>query len=173
MPDLPLERFRAYLLVLAGAQLPAPLRAVADAAGVVEETLREARRHAGEFRGTTGGAWAAWLRGLLARQLAQAAAGWNRAAAQPPEEEALAASAARLEAWLAAGARRTDDLLALTAAVAGLPADQREAVELRYLRGLPLKEVAARVRRPPAAVAGLLHRGLTRLHALLTEPAEP
>ena len=34
---------------------------------------------------------------------------------------------------------------------------------LRYWQGCPLSEIAARMERTPAAVAGLLHRGLRRL----------
>ena len=53
-------------------------------------------------------------------------------------------------------------LLGLAEALAGLPDDQRLAVELRHLEGLAVAEVARRMGRSTAAVAGLLHRGLKR-----------
>jgi RNA polymerase sigma-70 factor (ECF subfamily) len=79
-------------------------------------------------------------------------------------------SSARLEAWLAAEqstpaeqACRNEQALLLAGGLAELPEAQREVVEMRYLQGLSLKEIATRTGRTPSAVAGLLHRGLVAL----------
>jgi len=40
------------------------------------------------------------------------------------------------------------------------------AVELRHLNGWTLNEIAEHLEKTPAAVAGLLHRGLERLRTL-------
>jgi RNA polymerase sigma-70 factor (ECF subfamily) len=182
--DLPLDRFRDYLMLLARAHLPARLRAKLDASDVVQQSLLEAHRHAAQFRGATSGELAAWLRQILARHLANAARDLGRArrdvGRERSLEEALEESSARLEGWLVGGqpspsqeAQRNEQLLALAAAVAGLPEAQRQAVELRYLQGLSLNQVAGQMGRTPAAVAGLLHRGMTQLRHRLTETGAP
>jgi RNA polymerase sigma-70 factor (ECF subfamily) len=87
---------------------------------------------------------------------------------------ALEQSSQRLERWLAGDvstpserAERHDDLARLADALATLLDDQREALELHYLHGLPLSEIAARLKRSPKAVSGLLRRGIISLHARL------
>jgi RNA polymerase sigma-70 factor (ECF subfamily) len=92
-------------------------------------------------------------------------------------DAALAASSARLEAFLAAAqstpeqrAGRNEELLRLAAALERLPEAQRQAVELHYLRGWRLEEIAHHQGRGKSAVAGLLHRGLDRLRELLQAP---
>jgi RNA polymerase sigma-70 factor (ECF subfamily) len=54
-------------------------------------------------------------------------------------------------------------------ALARLPQQQREAVILHYLQGLPLAEVARQLGRSEASAAGLLYRGLKKLRELLHE----
>ncbi len=58
-------------------------------------------------------------------------------------------------------------------ALGQLPPDQREAVRLRHVEGLPIDEIAARLGRSPEAAAGLLKRGLHALRARLREREEP
>ena len=60
-------------------------------------------------------------------------------------------------------------MLALAAALACLPAEQRQAVELHHLQGLPLAAVAEHLDRSKGAVAQLLFRGLKKLRELLSE----
>jgi RNA polymerase sigma-70 factor (ECF subfamily) len=55
-------------------------------------------------------------------------------------------------------------------ALAALPENQRRAIELHHLEGLPLAEIAQQLGTTKAAVAGLLHRGLKALRARLEEP---
>ena len=52
-------------------------------------------------------------------------------------------------------------------ALARLPDAQREAVTLQYWHGRSLNEIAAHMGRTPAAVAGLLKRGLKQLRQAL------
>jgi RNA polymerase sigma-70 factor (ECF subfamily) len=175
-PDL--ARYRDYLLLLARSQLDPRLQPKLDASDVVQQTLLEAHRCAGQFRGTTSGELAAWLRQILARNLANAVRDLNRqkrdASREQSLEQLIEASSARLEAWLAGPssspaevAERNEEVLRLATALAELPEPQRVAVELRHLRGWSLNEIAASMERSPAAVAGLLHRGLAALRARL------
>jgi RNA polymerase sigma factor (sigma-70 family) len=53
--------------------------------------------------------------------------------------------------------------------LAQLPADQRTAVELRHVKGLPLEEIARLLERSKGAVAKLLFRALARLRILLKD----
>ena len=58
--------------------------------------------------------------------------------------------------------------------VAALPEDQKRAVEMHHLQGLPFAEVAARMGRSKASVAGLVFRGVLALRERLaaTESGE-
>src|SRR5262249_45068107 len=67
------ERYRAYLWVLAAQQLPARLRARLDPADVVQETQFKAHKQREQFRGQTEAEYLAWLRRILANNIAQAA----------------------------------------------------------------------------------------------------
>jgi RNA polymerase sigma-70 factor (ECF subfamily) len=177
-----LRQYRDYLLLLARAQLPARLRAKLDPSDLVQQTLMDAHEDRAQFRGTTSAEVAGWLRGILAHRLANAARHYDRDRRDVSRErslhQAVEDSSARLEEWLADAslppaerADRNDQVLRLAAALAELPDAQREAVELRYLRGLPVKAVAEHLGRTPAAVGGLLHRALVHLHGLLAGPS--
>ncbi len=52
-------------------------------------------------------------------------------------------------------------------ALAGLPADQQEALRLRYLEGLPSKEIAQRLGKSDGAIRVMLTRSLDRLQQIL------
>src|SRR3712207_1376867 len=138
---LDLGRFRDYLLLLARAQLDPRLQGKVGASDVVQQTLLEAHRDAAQFRGSTSGELAAWLRRILARNLANAARDLRRDKRDVGRERSLEqmveASSARLEAWLGGeqsspneAAERNEQVLRLAAALATLPEAQRVAVEL-------------------------------------------
>src|SRR5262249_42221775 len=64
------ELYREYLTLLASVQLGQRLRGKVDAADVVQETFLEAHRDFAQFRGATEAELTAWLRQVLARNLA-------------------------------------------------------------------------------------------------------
>lgn len=181
-PDL--DRFRSYLLVLARAGLDPRLRPKVDPSDVVQQTLLEAHAALAQLDANTTAELAAWLRQILRRNLANLGRDFTRAKRDVRREAAPAAgpdeSDARLDALLAAGlsspsrhADRAEQLVLLAAALHRLPDAQREAVELRYLAGLPLAAIAQHTGKSAPAVAGLLHRGLARLRELLQESEPP
>ena len=64
---------------------------------------------------------------------------------------------------------RGEELVRLAHAIARLPQDQRRVVELHYLEGLAMADVAERIGRARPSAVGLLFRGLKRLRELLRE----
>jgi RNA polymerase sigma-70 factor (ECF subfamily) len=65
---------------------------------------------------------------------------------------------------------RNEMLARLADALLSLGDAQREAIITYHLKGATLKETAERLGKSDTAVAGLLHRGLQRLKALMREP---
>jgi len=60
----------------------------------------------------------------------------------------------------------------LAEALEGLPEDQREALRLRYVEGLPSKEIAERLGKTDGAIRVMLTRSLNRLQTLLCPEPE-
>jgi RNA polymerase sigma-70 factor, ECF subfamily len=178
--DRGLERFRSYLLLLARVRLDPIVRAKVGASDVVQQTMLEAHRDLAQFRGRTAGEQAAWLRHILARNLANVLRDLRRdkgdVAREQPLQAALDESASRLELWLAAEqsspsqqAEWHERAVRLAEALATLPENQREAVVLRHWHGCSLVEIGERLGRTTAAVTGLLHRGLRNLRKQLDD----
>lgn len=59
--------------------------------------------------------------------------------------------------------------IAMWAALDSLPEDQREALRLRYVDGLPTKEIAQRMQKTDGAIRVMLTRSLDKLQSLLGE----
>jgi RNA polymerase sigma-70 factor, ECF subfamily len=178
--DRGLERFRSYLLLLARVRLDPVVRAKVSASDVVQQTLLVAHRDLAQFRGRTVGEQAAWLRQILAHNLANVVRDLRRDKRDVAHERSLQAaldeSAARLEAWLAAQqsspsqqAERQERAIRVAEALATLPENQREAVVLRHWQDCSLVEIGERLGCTTAAVTGLLHRGLRNLRKQLLD----
>jgi RNA polymerase sigma-70 factor (ECF subfamily) len=174
-PDASLEEVRAWLRRHAALLLDGRLRGKVDPSDVVQDTLLKALRHQEQFRGRTESERRAWLRRILANTLADAVrrflAGRKRDVGREQSlDEAVRQSSEHLRVWLADGreppegeAAHNEELLWLAEGLAELPGDQREAVRLKHLHGLSVGEVARRMGKTAAAVAGLLRRGLEAL----------
>ena len=175
-----LERFRAYLGLLARLEIAPRLRDKVDLSGVVQQTLLEAHQGLNNEinRPKTDAETTAWLRSILSHNLADVLRKLKARKRDIRREwsidQALDQSASRLEHWLAAQqsspsqhAIRQEELVRLAESLAVLPAGQRRAIELHHLQGWPLAEIAAELDTTKAAVAGLLHRGLKNLRMSL------
>jgi len=177
--DSELSRWRQYLLLLARLQLGPPRQGKPDASDVVQQTMIDAVRQRGHFRGTSELEWAAWLRRILACNLADAFRTLHRQKRDADRlqsiESALDRSSASLGSFLAASlsspsirAGRIEQLAAVATALERLPDAQREVLVLHYLESWPLDRISGHLNRSPTAVAGLLKRGLKQLRTLLT-----
>jgi RNA polymerase sigma-70 factor (ECF subfamily) len=174
----PLEVYTDYLLALTRLQLDPKLQRLIDPHDVVQQTLLNAYRSQGEFRGTSEAQRLAWLRVILANHLADE---FRRFA---PEvrgrvhslDQSLEESSFRLEKWLAEDGStpserlmREERLLKLATALTRINDSQRTALELHHLQGLSLSEVGRTMNRSPAAVGSLIYRGLKALRSALAE----
>lgn len=174
----PLESYRPYLGLIARAQLDHRLQGKLDASDLVQQTLLKAVAAEDRFVGDES-ARAAWLRTILARVMIDALRKHVLPNGGPREaslEAALEGSSRRLEACLDADqtspserAECNERLVRLADALSTLPEDQRRAVELRHLKGMPLVVIAESMDKSVDAVVGLIHRGLRRLRRDLQE----
>jgi RNA polymerase sigma-70 factor, ECF subfamily len=70
--DETLERYRAYLSLLAGSKVDPWLRQRVDASDLVQQTLLDALERRDQFRGSSEGEFLAWLRTILSNNLIEA-----------------------------------------------------------------------------------------------------
>lgn len=176
--DWSLAEYRPYLQFLARVQLHRRWRTKLDDSDLVQQTLLQAHQARDQFRGQTREELAAWLRQILARNLAHAARDLTREKRDITKERsldaALAESSLRLEAWLADDqsspsqqAERNERVVRLAEAVEALPEVQRDAIVLHYWQGWTLVEIAEELGRTPGSIAGQLHRGVGKLREIL------
>ncbi len=174
------ERYRALLRVqVRKLQLSPTLAKRFDSSDLVQETLLRAHQHHDQFRGQTDAQLLAWLyeilRNVIHDEMAKAHAQKRDAALEQSLDAALASASDHLGKYLAVQAspaewaERKEQLLRAAEAIDRLPEEQRDAVVLRDLEGLPLAEVAARLGRTEKSAAGLLRRGREALRRTLTD----
>jgi RNA polymerase sigma-70 factor, ECF subfamily len=172
-----LEKYCDYLRLLARLHIRPQLQSKIDPSDLVQDTLLKAHQSIGQFQGGGDAKLAAWLRRILANNLADTIrrfSGKREATLERSLQGAFEETTSRVEGWLAAEqstpsehAVREEKLCRLAEAIAELPEEQRVAIELHHLRELALAEVARQMDRTPASVAGLVRRGLITLRERL------
>src|SRR5215813_7889936 len=174
-PARSLDRYRDYLLLLARVRLGRCLQGKLSASDVVQETLLKAHQHKDQFHGQTEAEWRAYLRRILANTVAGA---YRHLGNHRDMVRLIDASSAQMEAWLSeetspsVRVQREELLVHLADALAQLHADERTALEMRYLQSprSSLEQIAKELNRPTAkAVAGLLQRGVAKLRRFLSQ----
>ena len=177
-----LELYRNYLLLLARLQISRRLQSKVDAADLVQDMFLKAHSHFDQFRGNTEIELVAWLREILASNVANLVRHYFGTQGRNIrlEQELVDDLERSSQAWslgLVAGqsspsqrAARREEAVLLADALAKLPEDYGEVIVLRHLQALPFAEVAQRMKRSVDSVEKLWIRALTRLRGLLGGP---
>ncbi|HEX5244973.1 MAG TPA: sigma-70 family RNA polymerase sigma factor [Tepidisphaeraceae bacterium] len=174
-----LESYTRYLTLLARVQIGRRLQGKVDPSDVVQETFLEAHRQIANFRGNSEGELVAWLRRILAGQIALTLRRFLGTKGRDLKlERELAAqldqSSEILDGGLVASnstpsqhASRREQALLLADALDRLPEDYREVIILRHLEGLSFAEVSQRMERSEDSVQKLWVRALANLRRSL------
>lgn len=172
---------RGYLGLAARAQVETWLRRKVDASDVIQQTMLEVHTGFDRFAGGTEKEWLAWVKQILAHNVADFVRHYRGTAKRqvgrevpfcdPSETGAFGVpEPAGRETTPSQELVRLDDELKVTAALAQLPPDYREVILLRNLERLPFNEVADRMGRSRPAVQMLWMRALKKLETLLASP---
>jgi RNA polymerase sigma-70 factor (ECF subfamily) len=178
-----LETYRRYLALLARVQIGQRLQGKVDASDVVQETFLEAHQNFPRFRGGSEAEFVAWLRQILAGNLADLLRRYLGAKGRDVRlereiQDAFDRSSILLDRGLVAQqsspsqqAARREQSVILADALEQLPDDYRDVLVLRHLEGLSFPEVARRMGRSLDSVEKLWMRGLARLRQIMGGPA--
>lgn len=179
-----LDSYEPFLQLMARMQVGRRLQGKLDGSDLVQETFLEAHRDFPRFRGRTEAELLAWLRQILARNLANAVRRYRGTQARDIGLERdihrdFDESWKMLDAGLVAAqsspsqqASRRERAVLLANALQRLPDDYREAIVLRHFELLSFPEVAARMGRTEDSVKKLWARALARLRAALESVME-
>ena len=174
-----LSRYRNYLTVLVS--VPGRggrrLQARFDASDVVQNTLLDAFRDFPEFKGGREPELLAWLRKILAYNLADLVrehhAEKRDVKRQIEWTESLSHSSQRLERLLPPNRdqpkqfnSRQEVVVMLADALAKLPDDYRQVIVMRHLEKLSFNQIAEQMNRTPGAVRMLWSRAIANLQVV-------
>lgn len=170
-----LRRYEPWLRLLAKLEIDSRFQGKFSASDAVQQTLLEAWQNWDRFRGQDEAQRRAWLRQILAHQLAKLVrhfAGTQKRdmAREISLEASLGQSSLRLDQLLAADhstpsaqAVAHEQALRLAQVLEQLPDDYRQVIVLRNLEDLSHDEIAARMNRSVGAVRMLWVRALAAL----------
>ena len=166
-----LEDCRRFLLAVANAEMPGHLTPKGGASDLVQEALVAAHRARDRFRGRTLGELRAWLRGILANELADFRRRYKAARRDAAREVPAGADAAHDRPGPVDQLIRAERAAAVTAAVDRLPPAAREVVVLRVEFRLGFREIGARVGRTEEAARKVFVRAVDELRRAAPGPA--
>lgn len=171
---LQFERFRGYLCVLASMGLDRQVAHKLDASDIVQQTLLHAHEARSQFRGTTDAECIAWLRQILANNLAHCVRDLHRDKRDVRREHSLDQRLER-SSWCLLGILGVDDTsplsklekdeqrLRIMDLLSQMEPHQRDVLWLKYWHDLTLAEIAMQLQISTPAAAGILYRGLKQL----------
>jgi RNA polymerase sigma-70 factor (ECF subfamily) len=177
-----LESYSNYLTLLARVQIGRRIQGKVDAGDVVQETFLEIHRQFPRFRGTTEAEFTAWLRRILAGQLALTLRHYLGTKGRDVNLERelgaqLDQSSQAMDGGFVASTStpsqhvsRREQAVLLADALDKLPPDYREVIILRHLEALPFADVAARMGRSEDSVQKLWVRALASLRRSMDGP---
>jgi RNA polymerase sigma-70 factor, ECF subfamily len=172
-------KYRDYLRRVAQRRLGLRLRGKVDESDLVQEAILQAHLARDQVRGKSDTERRVWLRTILESKVAGACRRFSRRRRDVGRETSLERRSLELparrrngEAAATAPGRTialNEELTRLAEALAVLPDDQRRAVEMHHLEGLPFAEIAVRMSRSKTSVAELVFRGVRELRARLAD----
>lgn len=175
--DALLGLYRPYLRLAVGDRLPKLIQKRMDASDIVQQTLVDAVRGLPEFRGRSEPEFTAWMMRLLERNLLQCRRNHTLGKRDVRlEHDWTDGSGSAVMLWRSLAddesspmshVFRGEAALYLAAALEKLPADQRTALELRYIEQRTLQAIADQMGRTLSSVVVLIRRGMEALHAAL------
>jgi len=169
-------RYRNYLRLLAQDWLDRAFRGKADPSDLVQETLLEAHQGFAAFQGADEPEFVAWLRQIMARNVADFVRRYRSASRNVGREEPNADArivdrlqllAGTLQSSPSQSAHRREMGVILADAMAELTPDHREVIRLRNLQDLGWPEIAQRMGRSEEASRKLWTRALVSLKPLI------
>lgn len=164
-----LNDHRDYLRRLANRQLDSRLNARLDASDLVQQTCLSVHKRIEEFDGHDLPQFLAWLRQVHEHNVQNAIRDQLHAAKrQAGREEPLGdRDPERSQATPSQLASRDEEAARMQAAVERLPADEQQALRLRYLEGRTLEDVSREMELTKDAVVWLIKRGMKQVRKSL------
>jgi RNA polymerase sigma-70 factor (ECF subfamily) len=165
-----LAEHRDHLRQLAELGLDPRVKARVDASDVVQQTCLSVFRQIAEFQGSEPAQFEAWLRQVHERNIQNAVRHQLQTQKRSAgREERLDGQdlGACTQATPSQFAMQREDAARLEEALSQLPADQRAVLQLRYLEGRTLNEVAGQLGLTKDAVVWLMQKGMKRVRELL------
>ncbi len=166
------RQLRSYLLIFADQRLDDGLRGKLDASDVVQQSLLEAHRDFGEFRGESESELKSWISRLVVHNLSDAGRRFRQSQQRDVAKEVTLSAEAELtvakkesSASSIVRRRETDD--ELLRAVAELPERSQQIVELRHRLGLSHAEIGRELGMTEAATRKLWSRIVEELQERL------
>lgn len=167
-----LESFREYLLMLAESNLDSDLRPKVAASDVVQESILEAHKDFGQFRGTTRSELNSWLKRILLNNLLNHYRAWRSTQKRQLSREIDFARAGLNDSALAdnGGDPTPSELVSqkeqcdrLRQVLEQLPDDYRTVIQLRHRERYSFSEIGSRMNRSSDAARMLWYRAFERL----------
>jgi RNA polymerase sigma-70 factor (ECF subfamily) len=178
-----LDQYRPYLRLLARLHVAARLQKEVDASDVVQETFLDAARDFERFRGSSDAEFVAWLKSLLAANIADAHRRFlgtqkrnvlleSEALEQLDQSSALLDQRmlARVDSPSALASRR-EQAVRLAAALEQLRPAYHEVIVLHHFQGMEFQRVADQLGRSLHSVKNLWMRALIALKRQMRDEA--
>ena len=174
------EKCRAYVSIVARAQVESWMQGKVDASDLVQQTLMEAHRGLENFRGHTEGEWLAWLRKILNHNAVDFVRRYRGTEKRQARREVSMrmTSPDRTREWTRDPSDpgespselviRREQEIEVADAVTKLADDYQEVIMLRNLQRLSFDEVARRMARSRPAVQMLWMRAIRKLQEIMT-----
>ncbi len=178
-----LTTHHARLRARAEARMGAAMKAKTDPDDILQEVYLDVMRQIGQFKNRGPGSFLNWVYGILDHKLIDARRAAHYRVRDIDREVPLGGAAADsywnlLDNIYAESStpsrviRREEALSALVSCLTGLSEAHRQVIQLRFLDGLSVSEVATRLGKSEAAISALTQRALKALRRSLDQKGE-